>query len=57
MIYKEEYFMSKYADDTLVILDGTEQFLQHCIEEIISGLKINLEKNTNSMDRKQNVFK
>ena len=49
MINKEEYLMSQYADDTLVILDGTEQSLQHCIEEInnffmLSGLKINLEK-------------
>ena len=26
--------MSQYADDTLVILDGTKQSLQHCIEEI-----------------------
>ena len=34
MINKEEYLMSQYADDTLVILDGTEQPLQHCIEEI-----------------------
>ena len=34
MINKEEYLMSQYADDTLVILDGTEQSLQHCIEEI-----------------------
>ena len=49
MINKEEYLMSQYADDTLVILDGTEQSLQHCIEEInnfymLSGLTINLEK-------------
>ena len=41
--------MSQYADDTLVILDGTEQSLQHCIEEMnnfymLSGLKINLKK-------------
>ena len=25
--------MSQYADDTLVILNGTEQSLQHCIED------------------------
>ena len=47
-INKEEYLMSQYADDTLVILNGTEQSLQHCIEEInnfymLSGLRINLE--------------
>ena len=32
-INKEEYLMSQYADDTLVILNGTEQSLQHCIED------------------------
>ena len=41
--------MSHNADDTLFTLDGTEQSMQHCIEEInyfymLSGLRSNLIK-------------
>ena len=44
-----EYLMSQYADDTAVILDGSEKSLKATIDELnnfnaISGLKINLSK-------------
>ena len=44
-----EYLMSQYADDTAVVLDGSEKSLKATIEELnnfkaISGLKINLSK-------------
>ena len=48
-IEDNEYLMSQYADDTVIILDGTENSLRTTIEELdsfnrISGLKINLSK-------------
>ena len=44
-----EYLLSQHADDTLVILDGTEKSLREIIKELnnffqISGLKINVSK-------------
>ena len=48
-IEDNEYLMSQYADDTVIILDGTENSLRTTIEELdcfnrILGLKINLSK-------------
>ena len=48
-IEDNEYLMSQYSDDTVIILDGTENSLRTTIEELdsfnrISGLKINLSK-------------
>ena len=48
-IEDNEYLMSQYVDDTVIILDGTEHSLRITIEELdsfegISGLKINLSK-------------
>ena len=44
-----EYLISQFADDTTLILDGTEQSLKTAINilkfyECISGLKVNIEK-------------
>ena len=44
-----EYKIAQYADDTSVILDGTERSLKEAITEInafykLSGLKMNLSK-------------
>jgi hypothetical protein len=48
-IEKTEYLMSQYADDTLIILDGSENSLRALVSEIkefysMSGLKINESK-------------
>ena len=51
-IYLTEYHearISQYADDTILLLDGTERSLKGAVEELIkfadiSGLKVNLEK-------------
>ena len=44
-----DYLLSQYADDTLIILDGSEKSLRETIKELnnfynISGLKINVSK-------------
>ena len=44
-----EYKLSQFADDTSLILDGTEESLDEALEELdwyakISGLKINFSK-------------
>ena len=44
-----EFKISQYADDTSVILDGTETSLNHTLTELshfsqISGLKVNFDK-------------
>ena len=51
MIRQEEIKLSLYADDTTVILDGTEESLKNCLQLIgafckISGLNLNLNKTT-----------
>lgn len=48
-INKTEYLISQYADDTVLILDGSENSLNEAIKELnmfyaLSGLKINLSK-------------
>ena len=48
-IDETEYLLSQYADDTLIILDGSEKSLTETINELnnfyrISGLKINVAK-------------
>ena len=49
LINGKEYKLSQYADDTQLILDGTEKSLKAAMETlkqfyIMSGLKINVEK-------------
>ena len=56
LINGKEYKLSQYADDTQLILDGTEKSLKAAMETlkqfyIMSGLKINVEKNKSVMDR------
>lgn len=48
-INNTEYLISQYADDTVLILDGSENSLNEAIKELnmfyaLSGLKINLSK-------------
>ena len=48
-IGQKEHVISQYADDTLLMLDGSEKALQKAVDEInffyrISGLKMNLSK-------------
>lgn len=48
-IDNSEFLLSQYADDTLIILDGSERSLREAIRELnniyqISGLKINISK-------------
>ena len=51
-----EILLSLFADDTTLFLDGSEESFQAAIQTLdsfseISGLKINNEKNSNSMGR------
>ena len=48
-INENEHLISQYADDTLIILDGTEKSLKATMKEVeqfykLSGLKINISK-------------
>ena len=52
----KEYKLSKYADDTQTLLDGSELSLYSALSILnrfyyMSGLNINLEKNKSCMDR------
>ena len=47
----EEYLLSQYADDTSLLLDGSEKSLRSTMSVLqfydnISGLNITIEKNT-----------
>jgi len=47
----EEYLLSQYADDTALLLDGSEKSLRSTMSVLqfydnISGLNITIEKNT-----------
>ena len=50
-----EFRISQYADDTSIILGGSESSLNQTVSELerfsrISGLHVNFEKNSISMD-------
>ena len=56
VINNKEMKISQYADDTQILLDGTERSLRESLQILskfykLSGLKINEEKNQSDMDR------
>ena len=58
-INNKEYKLSQYADDTSVILDGSENSLRETLNvlhdfSIISGLKVNFDK-TRCLDREGKI--
>ena len=50
-INNNDFILTQYADDTTVILDGSEESLNETLHELenyanISGLKVNFSKHT-----------
>ena len=60
-INNKEFISSQYADDTQIFLDGTEISLKETLRTLdifylMSGLKINFEKNKSCLDRLNESF-
>ena len=59
---QKEIKLTQFANDTTLILDGTASSPQATLNTLeifgtLSGLKVNIEKNSDSLDRKKNIVK